>query len=105
MGRNAQRRRAEKAAAKRPDVRRGRQTKAMQRLRERMQEVQTKAQIEEMIAAHHPERQPKARELLYALADPGLPCCGPGMLIAKGHTQLRHSPRCPAHGLVVLADR
>lgn len=105
MGANAQRRRATKTAAKpgaalRPSPY---DTKTMQRLRARMAQVRTRVQVEEMILDAAPEHRPAVRDLLYSLVDATLPCCGVAMLSKATHEDpVRHAPRCPVGGLVVL---
>lgn len=101
MGRNAQRRRAAKQATK-PGVRTPRPvtTHAQRRLAVAMHNVQTLAEVEQMVFQATVANRPRIRTLLYALTRPHLPCCGRGQLAAKMGQYLspeQHVKFCPIH--------
>lgn len=108
MGRNAQRRRDIKAAARVAQVEPTRgETAAIRRLRLRMQEVTTLSQFEEMIAAGDPTTRVARRRLLEPMLRAGLPCCGPSALAARlGKALLtgQHTLHCPTRNKVTLTD-
>lgn len=104
MPTNAQRRRAAKPA-KVLTFRRNAETKTIERLRAALAQVQTRAQLEEMIRAAHPDHRVAVRELYERLAPAGLPCCGKAMLArAQRKPCTDHHTLCPVAGRVVLTN-
>lgn len=72
------------------------------RLRRKLREVTTRAQLEAIIRAGDPETIGARRRLIESLAPQGLPCCGVAMLCKAKHRPIEHLKGCPDGGLVVI---
>lgn len=108
MGINAKRRRIDKEASKRAApraVRRlGVETRTMRLLQQKMAQVTTLSQFEEMIYAGVEDERPALRRLLEPMLPEGLPCCGRAMLAKAQRRTIQHATLCPNARLVKLAD-
>lgn len=106
MGINAKRRRIDKEARKRAApraVRRlGVETRTDRLLREKMAQVTTRSQVEEMIHQASDESRPAIRRLLESMMPEGLPCCGRAMLAKAQRRTVTHATLCPEARLVKL---
>jgi hypothetical protein len=111
MGRNAQRRRVEKQAARaeRPaTVRRTRLTHTQQRLRRQMRQVATLAQFEQILADAHADSRGAMRRILTPMLAPGLPCCGQAALAARTGQTLtagQHALYCPTRNTPTIVPQ
>lgn len=107
MGVKAKRRRIAKEttkAAKPRAVRRlGDDTRTMRLLREKMAQVKTLSQFEEMVYAAVEDERPAVRRLLEPMLPQGLPCCGRAMLAKAQRRTIVHATLCPEARLVKLA--
>lgn len=88
-----------------PAKRDPRDTRTRRLLKQKMAEVTTWQQFEEIVAAAHPDNRGRIRKMLEPLLRDDLPCCGQATLsIAAGDTVIKHGARCPSRNRVVLAE-